>query len=568
MAKRVVTLYIADTSLRLLVTQGKRIKKWADLPLEPGLVKNAVVVKEAEVAARLKQLLQDQKVKTKKVIVGLSGLHCLSRPINLPQLPKAMLAEAVMREAKRVLPVPLEQLYISWQTIPAPEGKLQVFLVAIPCKTADALLSMLRQAGLKAHLMDIKPLALARVAGEATAVIVDVQPTEFDIIIMADGIPQPIRTVPLPSAALSWTEKLPLIRDELDKTIKFFNANNPEKLLAASVPIFVSGELADDPELCQSLSDDLGYPVLPLSSPLKCPERLAPNHYLANIGLALKELSSVRGVGFSVANLNVLPTAYRPKPISLTRIFVLPSAVVFIGLLIPLAMLIQDDAAAITSIRNQLDTTNQLLEQGLSQKQELMENITELEPQIAEAEASRDRFVTALGSLGTQNNGVNGTLAVAVDSVPSTISLTGIGHADSTLTVNGRSPSEAEVLAYLRRLDASDRFSEITIASMKLIEGGEMDFSLALSSMDTPNNEGNTSLAVTVSSLPSAVSLTSISHTDTTLTVSGSSPGEAEVLAYLRNLEASGKFSEATIASMMRNKDDGMDFILVLRVGG
>jgi hypothetical protein len=33
MAKKVVTLYIDDTSIRLMVAQGKRIKKWADLPL-------------------------------------------------------------------------------------------------------------------------------------------------------------------------------------------------------------------------------------------------------------------------------------------------------------------------------------------------------------------------------------------------------------------------------------------------------------------------------------------------------------------------------------------------------
>ncbi len=568
MAKRVVTLYIDDTSLRLLVTQGKRIRKWADLPLAPGLVKSAVVVKEAEVTAKVKQLLKAQKVKAKKIVVGLSGLHCLSRPIILPQLPKAMLAEAVMREAKRVLPVPLEQLYISWQTTPAPAGKIQVFLVAIPCKTADALLSMLRQAGLKAHLMDIKPLALARVAGEATAVIVDVQPTEFDLVIMANGVPQPIRTVPLPSEALSWTEKLPMIRDELDKTIKFFNSNNPENPLVASVPIFVSGELADEPELCQSLSNELGYPVSPLSSPLKCPESLASNHYMANIGLALKELSSVRGTGFSVANLNVLPTAYRPKPISLTRIFALPSAVVFIGLLIPLAMLIQDASADITSVRSQLDATDQLLEQGLSHQQELTENIAELEKQIAEAEASRDSFVTALGSLDKQNSGVNGNFEVIIDDLPSTINLTSIGHADSILTVNGKAPGEAEVLSYLRRLDASGKFAEITIASMKRIGSERIDFSLALSSLDMQNNEGKGNLAITVSSLPSAVSLTSISHTDTTLTVNGRAPSEAEVLAYLRNLDASGRFSEIATASMRRNNDNGMDFTLVLRVEG
>ena len=302
MANKVVTLYIDDTSIRLLVTSGRRIKKWAVLPLEPGLVKNAVVIKESEVAAKLKQLLKEHKVKAKKVIVGISGLHCLTRPFTLPQLPKAMLDEAVMREAKRTLPVPLEQLYILWRTIPSPPNKIQVFLVGIPCKTVDALLKMLRQARLKPYLVDIKPLALARVVKESTAIIVDVQPAEFDIVIMADGVPQPIRTIPFPDEALSWQEKLPMVRDELDKTIKFYNSNNSEKPLVSSVPVFVSGELTDEPELCQTLSDELGHPVLPLSSSMKCPDDLDPHHYMVNIGLALKKLSPGKDAGPSVAN--------------------------------------------------------------------------------------------------------------------------------------------------------------------------------------------------------------------------------------------------------------------------
>ena len=133
MAKKTVTLYIDDTSIRLLLAQGKQIKKWADLPLEPGLVKNGVVRKEEEVAAKIKQLFQARKIKTKKVNIGISGLHCLSRPVTLPQLPKVMLDEAVRREAKRVLPVPPEKLYLSWQSLPTSEGKSHAFLVAILC---------------------------------------------------------------------------------------------------------------------------------------------------------------------------------------------------------------------------------------------------------------------------------------------------------------------------------------------------------------------------------------------------------------------------------------------------
>ena len=95
MAQKVVTLYIDDTSARLLVTSGKRIKKWADLPLEPGMVKNGVVLKQEDVAAKVRQLFNVRKVNSKRIVLGVSGLQCLTRPMILPQLPRDMLEEAV-----------------------------------------------------------------------------------------------------------------------------------------------------------------------------------------------------------------------------------------------------------------------------------------------------------------------------------------------------------------------------------------------------------------------------------------------------------------------------------------
>jgi type IV pilus assembly protein PilM len=480
MAKKIVSLYFDDTSIRLLVTHGERIKKWADLPLESGLIKNAVVLKQAAVADKIKQLFQVRKLKAKKVIIGISGLHCLTRPITLPQLPNEMLEEAVRREAKRLLPVPPEQLYLSWQTIPAPAGKIQVFLVAVPRKLADALFKTLQQAGLKSDLMDIKPLLLSRVVKEATAIIVDVQPTEFDIVIMADGIPQPIRTVNFPGKVLSWQEKLPMIRDELNRTFEFYNSNDPENPLAAAIPIFVSGDLAHESELWQSLSDELGHPVLPLSSPLDCPVGLEPNRYLANMGLILKELSPEKEAVVLIPNLNVLPAVYRPEPISLTRVLALPSAVIALSLLFFLVILIQNTSADIGSIRSELNTAEQLLQQKSVQRQTLTGKITELENKITEAKTSGGNFAAAMATLEKQTNGVSGNLEVAVNSLPDAIKVTSISQTSPTLTVKGKAPSEEEILLYLRELDASGRFSEITVTSLKRINYQRMDFSLIL----------------------------------------------------------------------------------------
>ena len=502
MINKIVTLYVDDSSIRLLVTSGKQIKKWAELPLEPGLVEGAVVIKEAEVAAKIKQLLKKQGEEARRVIVGLSGLLCLTRLISLPLLPKEMLTEAVMREAKKTLPLPLEQLYVSWQALPPVKGKARVFLVAVRRKTADSLLRTLRQAGLRPYFMDLKPLALARVVGEETAVIVDVQPTEFDIVIMVDGVPHPVRTVPFPSRALSWQKKLPMIKDELDRTIKFYNDNNQEKPLASSVPIYVSGELADESELYQSLSEKVGHPVSPLSSPLKSSEpeeagrsallrsapaksaeELAPNRYLVNIGLALTELSLENEAGLSVVNLNALPTAEQPKPrstTSRTKFVAIPIVLVVVFLLVPLVMRVQDASADIASTRSQLDIANQVIKQRLLQQEELTASITELEAKLAETQETRNAFSRALTSLDKQGSSVNGDLRETTSALPGTVSLTSVRYAGDTLLISGNSSSETDVLAYARSLKTSGRFSEVIIASVNRVEHGAMDFTLML----------------------------------------------------------------------------------------
>jgi len=466
--KKIVTLYVDDTNIRLLVIHGKQIKKCAELPLDLGTASIKDDIKEAEIAAKTRQLLKSQKVRTKKVIVGLSGRHCLSRPIILPILPKAMLNEAVMREARRVLPIPLEQLYVSWQTIPAPEGKSRVFLTAVPRQIADSLNKILRQVGLKPYLMGVKPLALTRLVKEATAIIVDVQPTEFDLVIMADGVPQPIRTISFPDETLTPQDKLRMVKDDLSRTIEFYNSNNPEKPLTSDTPIFVSGELAEEPQLLKTLSGEFGYPTLPLSSPLKCSKQLDLAHYMANVGLALKEL--LKESGPVAVNINSLPTPYLPKPIPWVRIATVPVTAIIVGLLSLMTTNIQEASVNIASIRSQLDNANHIINQKQLQKKELTGSIAALENKIAAAKASHNTFSAAIDVLETQGGIINGDLAETISSLLGPVSLTRISHAGNRLTIAGGAPSEVEVLAYARNLDNSGRFSEVTISSIRRVD--------------------------------------------------------------------------------------------------
>jgi type IV pilus assembly protein PilM len=470
-----VTLYIDDTSIRLLVMQGQRVKKWAGLKLEPGLIIDSVVIREEEVAARIKQLLKSQKVNTKRVVLGFSGLHSLTRPATLPKLPKSMLAEAVVREARRVLPVPLDQLYLSWQSIPGHKERSQVFMVAIPRKTADSLVKTLKIAGLEPSRMAIKPLSLTKVLAYNTVILVDLQPDEFDIVILSGGVPQPIRTVKLPSGETTWEQKINTLASDLSRTMKFYDTNNPDKKLSANVPIYVSGELTQKTDVQKALSDITGHQVCELLPVVKSPERIDLGYYMVNITMALKIASSVSGNAYPVSSLNVLPVPYQPKPISLTKVTGIPGGIALAGIVIPLVMLMQTANTNIESMENQLAVTNQIIVQKTAQRLELKKNITELEKKSAAAKITYEKTKKPLDNIRSNQEIINGDVLITLSSLSPDVSLTSLSETGNMLMIRGEAPSENDVssyaraiIEYARTLDLSNRFSESTISSIKI----------------------------------------------------------------------------------------------------
>ncbi len=396
MASSTTTLYISDINVSLMVTRGKRITKLADMPLDTNLTEIDTPEKEARFVEKIKYIFKSNRISTRKVILGISGMHCMTRPISLPELPKAMLDEAVTREARRMLPVPIEQLYLSWQTIHISEGKLQAFLVAIPRNIADTVLRAVEQAGFKPYLMDIKPLAIARLSKEPNAVIIDVQPGEFDIVIMMNGMPQPIRTVPFPREMSTLKERLVIVRDELERTVQFFNSNNPEKIEPGAI-LLVSGEIAEEPEIYQALGQSLQLKVSPLTSPLKCLKQLDPSRHLVNVGLVLKE--SLRESMALKPNFNTLPTPYQPKQISFNKLMAVPAAVLAVGLLIMLGTTVRGAATTIEQAKTDLSSNQMLYDKKLAQKKDLTNQIAALQASLTGLEAQRVNYATAFSDL-------------------------------------------------------------------------------------------------------------------------------------------------------------------------
>ena len=476
MAKRVTTLFIRDTAINVLVVKGGQIEKWASSPLEPGLVSEGLIIDEEQVAGQVKDLFKQEKVKTDKVIIGLSGMDSLYRVVTLPELPEEILPEAVRREAQRAIPTPLEEVYFSYQLLPAPKGESRVFLATFPRNRVDALVRTLRKAGVKPHIMDLAPLALCRIPDEPRAIIVNARLTHLDIMVITDRIPQLIRTLSLPTESESLEDKVPFIAEEFNRTVSFYNSTHMERPLDPSVPVYVCGYLAEIPETWQSLvSEDYSASLLP--PPMELPEGFDTNEFMVNIGLALKELLPEKGeANYSLVNFNALPEAYLPEHFSIVRVLIPVGIVVGIGLVVFMGILVLQNRDNIETLSSQVIVAESRVAQEQSE-------VTQLRAQVQSTKKTADDLHNRLVDLQRARAVILDDLREIHGLAAGKVSLGTVDYKGSSVTVSGSAPDVDNIFRYARDLRSSKdatgnlRFSSVWINS---IASGGKTFSFAL----------------------------------------------------------------------------------------
>lgn len=473
MAKKVTTLFIRDTGVSLLVMNGKHIDKWASAPLEPGLVSQGLIVDEIQVADKVKQLFKETGAKTTKVITAVSGHDSLYRVITLPELPEAILPEAVKREARRTIPTPLEEVYFSYQRLPSSiRGESRVFLVTYPRNLVDALVRTLHQAGVRPYIMDLAPLALCRIPNEPRAIIVNIRLEHLDVMVMADRLPQVIRRLSLPGETESLEERLPLVAEEFNRTVAFYNSSHIEKPLDSTVPVFVCGDLAGVPEVWPSVVGQANYSVSPLPSPVELPEGFNPNEFMVNIGLALKQLLPEREeANSSLVNFNALPEAYVPPGFSIARVLVPVGTVVGIALIIFGVVFVQHNRADTDELRSELEST----QGSVAQKQG---EIAMLRTQAASLGAIAGELDGRITTMDRGRAAFYEDLAQIVTLAAEKVTLTSVNHGGGSLSVDGAASDADNIFGYARDLRSGGRFSRVWIDS---ISGGGDEFSFQLS---------------------------------------------------------------------------------------
>lgn len=286
-----VSMSLEGYTLRLLETRGRRVQMWANIPLIPGLVKGGMIRDPGALGQVIGDTFKAGGISKRKVFCALNVPQAVSRIFMVPRANSAELAKAVDKELRRLLPAAREDSYIYWQPVQSnSQTQQQVYALTVPKEPLLTMVSALKVAGIRPYSMDLRTHALARSVNQKDAILANLESNSADVVIIVDDIPVMTRSVHLgdePSAITAAQERL---LGELTRSLSFYNDTNRANALPPTVPIYLTGDLASDPDLVAPVESATGHPVSSPELPLQGPDDFPSSQYMVNIGLALKEL--------------------------------------------------------------------------------------------------------------------------------------------------------------------------------------------------------------------------------------------------------------------------------------
>jgi Tfp pilus assembly PilM family ATPase/Tfp pilus assembly protein PilN len=463
-------LNISCHNIKLLSLKGRRVHAWASVELAAGLVRDGLILQPQKVGEAINTLFMSSGIPRTNVIISMAGLPFTYRFINLPRVKSSLLEEAILRTAKKEISLPLDELYVSWQTIATKGEEQRYFILGVPRNPVDTLIQTLAIANVEPYLMDLQALALARAANRSDAILVNMMQDSFDIVLVSNGLPAVIHSMSPKGESTTPADSIHRLADELTKIAAFNQTNNPDVQLTSTTPLLLTGESANDAMAGDLLQSEIEYPLEPLIPPVEYPNDLPIASYTTCIGLALKNTTikpSIRGEAshFTDINLNILAGKYRKpksKPISTRSLLV--------GILIIAAVII---LATLSTMGKQTKTTNDELNTSLNQINReinlatlVNEETLKTEAEITDLNSTTQALIaakeTVLATKGAFFTGLQKVTGV----MPAKIYFTLIEMHEDSVMIQGEADSEFTVIAYATALEAQGVFTEVRISSL------------------------------------------------------------------------------------------------------
>jgi Tfp pilus assembly protein PilN len=464
-----LTLNIEDDSIKLALVKGKRVLNAVEAQVTPGAVQNGVVMDKQGVSKLISGLLSENAITGKDVVACVSGIHSIYRVVSVPKLDSKLLTEVARKEMERVSPVPLDTLYIAWKEVRLSGAESALCLMGLPHENVDSVLETAKLSGLKVKSVQLKPLVVARVIDEKTAAVVNVQTGGFDITVVDNTVPELIRSLSFPSETMTELEKMAVIKEELARTVNFYNSSHAGKQLNESMSCFLSGIVNS------GLLPELGYKVKQLPEPIAYQAGVDKARFAANTGLALGETGDANR--WMRVTINVLPRIVKTE--EAPRANAAPLVVLILGVCIIVAMIFINGTAAKETARLQL-LVNEKTKQVTDIQKLLRDDRDKIVKQRDDLKTTLTQLKSPLDFVNANRAYINGDIGQVISALPGVMFLTTIDDNGDSVTLEGLAPDTDTIIGYARTLRQTGLFKQVTISGMQNLSYNDMKFTIFL----------------------------------------------------------------------------------------
>ncbi len=268
--------------LRIVQADGRRLTGRAEILLPEGAVQDGMPT--PLLTATLRSAIEAGGIRGKLARIAIPDTGIAVRDIALPRIPKRQLAEAVLFEGRRLLPMDANAVYYGWHAQPVRTGHA-VYLVAARRDMVDALAGAVTHAGLQIDRIDMKPLALARGAGVADGLVLDWGIAEATLVLMVAGRPRFFRTFLLDAVAEEVDGQLDELAFSLNALVRFMRTVAPDSAIGPATPLYVAGRLAFIEDGLARFQRRVDFAVRPPASRFAAPADFPWQAHLAGLGL-------------------------------------------------------------------------------------------------------------------------------------------------------------------------------------------------------------------------------------------------------------------------------------------
>ncbi|MBI3802865.1 MAG: type IV pilus assembly protein PilM [Nitrospirae bacterium] len=150
--------------------KGYQLQKFGVKPLDSELIVDGTIMDAGRVVSAIKELLEEQAVKTKDVAVSVSGHSVIVKKISLPAMTEEELEESIKWEAEQYIPFDINDVNIDFHilgTADPQESKEQmaVLLVAVKKDKLTEYTTLVTEAGLNPVIVDVDAFTLENMYG-------------------------------------------------------------------------------------------------------------------------------------------------------------------------------------------------------------------------------------------------------------------------------------------------------------------------------------------------------------------------------------------------------------------